>query len=120
MSVLHTGQQREWHRTRSYIQVVTSDPRENLVTVRKGNGELVTCDPSRLRDISAYREIEREFAIGDRIQLTAPNQALGVASRDLGTLQQIAGDGRMTLMAATRRQLRSTHARCETLTTGTL
>lgn len=79
----------------SYAQVVVTDPQENLVTVRKENGEQATYDPSRLRDISAYRKIEREFAIGDRIQLTAPNRELGVANRDLGTLQKIGDDGRL-------------------------
>jgi ATP-dependent exoDNAse (exonuclease V) alpha subunit len=77
--------------------VVATDPKENLVTVRKQNGEQVTYNPSRLRGISAYREIEREFSIGDRIQLTAPNRELGVANRDLGTLQQIDESGRMTV-----------------------
>jgi conjugative relaxase-like TrwC/TraI family protein len=73
----------------SYAQVVTTDPKENLVTVQKPNGEQVSYDPSRLRGISAYREIEREFAKGDRVQFTAPNRALQVANRDLGTIQQI-------------------------------
>ncbi|MDR3748265.1 MAG: MobF family relaxase, partial [Acidobacteriota bacterium] len=73
----------------SYAQVVTTDPKENLVTIQKPNGEQVSYDPSRLRGISAYREIEREFAIGDRIQFTAPNRALQVANRDLGTIHQI-------------------------------
>ncbi len=73
----------------SYAQVVTIDPKQNLVTVKKPNGEQVSYDSSRLRGISAYREIEREFAIGDRIQFTAPNRALQVANRDFGTIQQI-------------------------------
>jgi conjugative relaxase-like TrwC/TraI family protein len=81
----------------SYAEVVASDPKENLVTVRQQDGEQVTYNPARLRGISAYREIEREFAIGDRIQLTAPNRELGVANRDLGTLQQIHADGRITV-----------------------
>jgi ATP-dependent exoDNAse (exonuclease V) alpha subunit len=81
----------------SYAQVVATDPKENGVTVQKENGERVTYHPSRLRGISAYREIEREFALGDRIQLTAPNRALGVANRDLGTLQQIGEDGVITI-----------------------
>jgi hypothetical protein len=81
----------------SYAQVVATDPKDNLVTVRKADGEQVTYDPSRLRGISAYREIEREFAIGDRIQMTAPNRELGVANRDLGTLEQIGEDGRMAV-----------------------
>ena len=81
----------------SYAQVITTDPKENRVTVRKENGDQVSYDPSRLRGISAYREIDCEFAIGDRIQLTAPNRALDVANRDLGTLQQIGNDGKMTV-----------------------
>jgi conjugative relaxase-like TrwC/TraI family protein len=81
----------------SYARVITANPNDNLVTVRKPDGEQVTYDPSRLRGISAYREIEREFAVGDRIQWTAPNRALQVANRDLGSLQQIDADGRMTV-----------------------
>ena len=81
----------------SYAQVVNTDPKENLITVRRADGESVTYDPSRLRGISAYREIEREFAIGDRVQLTAPNRDLGVANRDLGTLTHLGEDGRLTL-----------------------
>ena len=82
---------------RSYAQVVATDPKGNLVTVQKPDGERVTYDPSRLRGISAYREIEREFAVGDRIQLTAPNRSLGVANRDLGTLQKVGEDGAITI-----------------------
>jgi hypothetical protein len=81
----------------SYAQVVASNPTDNLITVRKDGGGEVTYDPSRLRGIAAYREMEREFAIGERIQMTAPNRALGVANRDLGTLQRIDEDGRMTV-----------------------
>jgi conjugative relaxase-like TrwC/TraI family protein len=82
---------------RSYAQVVRTDPKENLITVQRSDGERVTYDPSRLRGISAYREIEREFAIGDRVQLTAPNRDLQVANRDLGTLRSFGTDGRVTL-----------------------
>jgi conjugative relaxase-like TrwC/TraI family protein len=81
----------------SYVQVVATDVKENLVTVRKGNGEQVTYNPSRLRGVSAYREIEREFAIGDRFQWTAPNRELGIANRDLGTIQRIGTDGTITV-----------------------
>lgn len=81
----------------SYAQVVSTQPKENLITVQRSGGERVTYDPSRLRGISAYREIEREFAIGDRVQLTAPNRDLQVANRDLGTLKSFDPDGRITL-----------------------
>ncbi|HZP06472.1 MAG TPA: MobF family relaxase [Terracidiphilus sp.] len=77
----------------SYSQVVTTNPKENLVTVRKENWEQVTYDPSRLRGIAAYREIEREFATGDKIQFTAPQRDLQVANRDLGIIQNIDEDG---------------------------
>jgi len=81
----------------SYAEVVAAMPKDNLVTVRKSDGELVTYDPSRLRGISAYKEIEREFGIGDRVQLTAPNRHLKVANRDLGTLKSFDDEGRITL-----------------------
>jgi conjugative relaxase-like TrwC/TraI family protein len=82
---------------RSYTQVVTTNPAENLVTVRKDDGQQVTYDPSRLRGIAAYREIEREFAIGEKIQFTAPNRDLQVANRDLGTIQSIGDDGKINV-----------------------
>jgi conjugative relaxase-like TrwC/TraI family protein len=81
----------------SYSQIIRTQPNENLITVQKSDGERVTYDPSRLRGISAYREIEREFAIGDRVQLTAPNRGLQLANRDLGTLKNFDSDGRITL-----------------------
>ena len=81
----------------SYARVISTASMDNLVTVQKPDGELVTYDPSRLRGISAYREIEREFAIGDRVQLTAPNRDLQVANRDLGALKRFDSDGRITL-----------------------
>jgi conjugative relaxase-like TrwC/TraI family protein len=81
----------------SYARVVATSPDKNLLTVRKSNGEQVTYDPSRLRGISAYRVIERDFAVGDRLQFTAPNKGLGVANRDLGTIQQIDETGIITV-----------------------
>jgi conjugative relaxase-like TrwC/TraI family protein len=81
----------------SYAQVVSTDPRMNHITVQRSDGEQVTYDPSRLRGVSAYREIEREFAIGDRVQLTAPNRDLHVANRDLGILKCFDSECRFTL-----------------------
>jgi conjugative relaxase-like TrwC/TraI family protein len=82
---------------RSYAQVVTTNAAENLITVRKEDGQQVTYDPSRLRGIAAYREIEREFAIGEKIQFTAPQRDLQVANRDLGTIQQIDKNGTISV-----------------------
>jgi conjugative relaxase-like TrwC/TraI family protein len=82
---------------RSYARVVATDLKFNLLTVEKLDGQQVTYDPARLHGISAYREIEREFAVGDRLQFTAPNRELGVANRDLGTIQQIGENGEMAV-----------------------
>ncbi len=82
---------------RSYARVVNTNPKDNLVTVQKQDGQQVTYDPSRLRGIAAYREIEREFATGDKIQFTAPQRDLQVANRDLGTIQNIGDDGKISV-----------------------
>jgi conjugative relaxase-like TrwC/TraI family protein len=82
---------------RSYAQVVATNPKENLVTVQRQDGQQVTYDPSRLRGIAAYREIERDFAIGEKIQFTAPQRDLHVANRDLGTIEHIEEDGKISV-----------------------
>lgn len=64
----------------SCAQVVATDPKSNLLTVENRDGRQVTYDPSRLHGISAYRELEREFAVDERLQFTVPNKQLGVAS----------------------------------------
>jgi ATP-dependent exoDNAse (exonuclease V) alpha subunit len=80
----------------AYASVVAIDPTANLLTVEKASGELATYDPRRLTGVSVYREMERQFSVGDRIQFTAPNKALGVANRDLAIIDSIAPDGRVT------------------------
>lgn len=81
----------------SYARVVSTNPKSNLVTIEKPDGQQVTYDPARLRGISAYREIEREFAVGDRLGFTAPNKELGIANRDLGTIQSIDQHGNIAV-----------------------
>jgi hypothetical protein len=81
-----TGSKSEGIDRGSFATVRTFDTRKNLLTVDLGNGSAVTYDPRRLRGVHVFREVEREFAIGDRIQVTAPDKDLGVANRDLGTI----------------------------------
>jgi len=81
----------------SYARVVAVNPGENLLSVEKQNAELVTYDPKRLRGVSVYREMEREFAIGDRIQFTAPDKRLQVANRDLATIEAISPHGEISV-----------------------
>jgi ATP-dependent exoDNAse (exonuclease V) alpha subunit len=97
--VLHyvRGSKEHGIEARSYARVVTTNPAKNLVTVRKEDGQQVTYDPSRLRGIAAYRDIDREFAIGDKVQFTAPSRDLQVANRDLGTIQHIGDDRKISV-----------------------
>jgi conjugative relaxase-like TrwC/TraI family protein len=80
----------------AYASVVAIDPTANLLTVEKANHELAIYDPRRLTGVSVYREIERDFSVGDRIQFTAPNKSLGVSNRELAIIESIAPDGRVT------------------------
>ena len=76
---------------KSYANVASIDAATNRIAVVKEDGMQVTYDPSRLRGITAYREISRDFAEGDRIQFTSTNRELGVSNRDLGAIQRING-----------------------------
>ncbi len=78
----------------SYGSVVAINPAANFISVEKATGEIATYDPRRLTGVSVYREIGREFSVGDRIQFTAPDKTLGVANRDLAVIESITPDGR--------------------------
>ena len=81
----------------SYTRVIATQPRDNLLTVKKEDGATVTYSPARLYGVNVYRELELEFAVGDRLSFTAPSKELGVANRDLGTVQRIDKDGQLTV-----------------------
>jgi conjugative relaxase-like TrwC/TraI family protein len=89
----------------TYGSVVAIDPAANLLTVDKSSGEQATYDPHRLTGVSVYREINREFSVGDRIQFTAPDKSLGVANRDLAAIESIAPDGRISATLDSGRQV---------------
>jgi ATP-dependent exoDNAse (exonuclease V) alpha subunit len=73
--------------------VTAINPAANMLTVEKSSGDQATYDPRRLTGVSVYREIDREFSTGDRIQFSAPDRALNVANRDLAVIDAIAPDG---------------------------
>jgi conjugative relaxase-like TrwC/TraI family protein len=89
----------------SYGAIVGINPAANLLTVEKSSGEQATYDPRRLTGVSVYREIDREFSVGDRIQFTAPDKSLGVANRDLAAIESIADDGRISARLDNNRQV---------------
>jgi conjugative relaxase-like TrwC/TraI family protein len=89
----------------AYASVVAINPAANQLTVEKANKELATYDARRLTGVSVYREIEREFSVGDRIQFTAPDKSLGVANRDLAVIESIAPDRQVTASLDNNRQI---------------
>ena len=89
----------------AYASVVAINPAANQLTVEKSNKELATYDPRRLTGVSVYREIERQFSVGDRVQFTAPDKSLGVANRDLATIDAIHPEGRVSARLDNNRQI---------------
>ena len=91
-----TGSRIEGVERGSFATVQSVNPRTNTLTVSLEDGSNLTYDPRRLKGVNVFREVEREIAIGDRVQFTAPSKELGVANRDLGTVVMLE-DGQMTL-----------------------
>jgi hypothetical protein len=59
-------------KTGEYTRVVSVDAQKNLLTVVRADGGEQTYDPRRQIGVTVYRAQERAFAVGDRIQFTAP------------------------------------------------
>jgi hypothetical protein len=80
-----------------YAQVKSIDAPANRLTVELQDGTERTYDPRRQQGVSVFREEQRNFSEGDRIQFTAPANDLKVANRELGTIGSIDEDGRLNL-----------------------
>ena len=80
-----------------HTRVKGIDAQNNRLTVLRVDGSETTYDPRRQMGVSVYREQEKPFSVGDRIQFTAPNQELKIANRELGTVENIVPDGAMRL-----------------------
>ena len=80
-----------------YARLIAVHGRENMLTVLRESGEQSTYDPRRQIGVSVYRIQEKAFAIGDRVQFTAPDRELKVANRELGSIESIAHNGLMEL-----------------------
>jgi len=88
-----------------YGKVVGVNSAANLLTIERSAGELANYDPRRLTGVSVYREVAREFSVGDRIQFTAPDKSLGVANRDLAAVESVVPDGRISARLDDGRQI---------------
>ena len=80
-----------------YARVKSVDAEKNLLTVVRADGSELTYDPRRQQGVSVYRDEPRNFAVGDRIQFTAPANDLKIANRELGKVEAIGPDGQMRL-----------------------
>jgi conjugative relaxase-like TrwC/TraI family protein len=80
-----------------YARVKSVDVENNLLTVVRANGSELTYNPRRQQGVSVYREEQRAFSVGDRIQFTAPDNELKIANRELATVEAIGQDGQMRL-----------------------
>jgi conjugative relaxase-like TrwC/TraI family protein len=88
-----------------YAHVKSVDASNNRLTVERRDGTERTYDPHRQQGVSVYREEERAFSVGDRVQLTAPARELKTANRELGTVQGVDQDGRLSLKMDAGRDL---------------
>ncbi len=80
----------------AYARVAAVDERGNRLTVELEDGRRASYDPRRQQGVSVYREEQRVFSRGDQVQLTAPSRMLGLANRELGTVERIE-QGRLTI-----------------------
>jgi conjugative relaxase-like TrwC/TraI family protein len=94
---------------KSYGTVIDVNLVENLLTIQIGGGDQVSYDPKRLSGVTVYREVERQFSVGDRIQFTAPDKQLGIANRELGMIERIDKDGNIALRLDDGRVFSSKH-----------
>jgi conjugative relaxase-like TrwC/TraI family protein len=80
-----------------YARVASANEKENTVTLKRENGGQVSYDPRRLHGVTLYRETERGFSQGDRVQFTAPNREQHIANRELSTIEKIDDSGNLQL-----------------------
>ena len=88
-----------------YARVKSVGAAANQITVVRADGSEVTYDPRRQQGVSLYRDQEKAFSVGDRIQFTAPANDLKIANRELGSIQGFTDDGHMTLKMDSGRSL---------------
>lgn len=57
------------------------------------DGRELSYDPTRLMGVTLYEQETRKFAVGDRIQWTAPWRNKGISTRDTATVTEIDAAG---------------------------
>jgi ATP-dependent exoDNAse (exonuclease V) alpha subunit len=100
-----TGSRTVGLRAGEYAHIDRVDAPDNRVTVVRATGEQVTYDPRRLQGVTLFRETERAFANGDRVQFTAPFRERHVANRELGTIDRIDTSGQLQVQLDSGRRV---------------
>jgi ATP-dependent exoDNAse (exonuclease V) alpha subunit len=88
-----------------YSTVTAIDQEQNRLTVTREDGREVNYNPRDLMGISVYRQAERDFSEGDRVQFTAPSKDLHVANRELGTIEHLDERGNIGIHTDSGRHL---------------
>ena len=84
--------------------------KENPITVERKNGVQENYDPRRLSGVAVYREVDRAFSEGNRVQFTAPSRDLHVANRELDTIHKINDAGDLEIRTDSGREICSISA----------
>jgi conjugative relaxase-like TrwC/TraI family protein len=75
-----------------YGKVISTDTEKNMLAVERRDGKIIEYNPEeRKAAMAVYQSDYRSFAVGDRIQFTAPDKQHGVANRELGNIEKIDG-----------------------------
>ncbi len=89
-----------------YAYVTQVNTHENTLTVQRKNGQEITYDPRRLQGVNVYKREERAFAVGDRIQFTAPFKKQHIPNRTLAHVEKIGPDGTIQLRLDSGKSMR--------------
>ena len=94
----HRGNKAAGAERGSYAIVTAINREANQLTVRfQDTGRTVTYDPSRAFGVQVYEPGERSFAVGERIQFTAPWNEQRIANRATGTITSLDTNGQITV-----------------------
>lgn len=88
-----------------YARVARTDREGNTITIKRHGNEELSYDPRRLQGVTVYRDAERTFAQGDRVQMTAPYHEQKLANRELGTVEKIDKNGNLKLKMDSGREV---------------
>ena len=91
---------------REMVRVRATNDQENLITVARENGKLITYDPRTVYGATVYQEAERNFAEGDRVQFTTAYHSKKIANRELGMIEKIDEAGNLRLEMDSGRRVR--------------